>query len=257
MQTLQSPILVHNSPPISIMQILRMLNPPNQVHGSLQYKNINISQTFNQVNFSNSIYSQVQTQIQQENNAESNKRKRSDIYETVAYKYYLKHGIKPTKRKYHVGFQRLQKKIKNQGNKYVSKRKTTVKIDDYIVELASSGRLALAISVEVKKKFNKIISRQAIIRRLIENHFKYRKSFKVPELNESQIMLRYNFAKLLFKNDFNFKKEMIIFSDEARFSFRLDNHKWWVKEDDMSENAITQIRKYHYSTLILADIRHK
>ena len=30
--------------------------------------------------------------------------------------------------------------------------------------------------------------------------------------------------------------------------------KWWVKNDDMSENATTQIRKYPFSTLIWAAI---
>ena len=50
-------------------------------------------------------------------------------------------------------------------------------MDDYIVELASSGRLALAISVELQKRFHKYVSRQTVIRRLIENHYKYRKLF--------------------------------------------------------------------------------
>lgn len=37
------------------------------------------------------------------------------------------------------------------------KRKTTVAMDDYIVELASSGRLALAIFVEVQKRFQTFV----------------------------------------------------------------------------------------------------
>lgn len=149
----------------------------------------------------------------------------------------------------HLGFERLKKIIEKQENKYHSKRKTSVEVDDYIVELASSGRLALAISIEVQKRFGIEISRQTVIRRLIENHFKYRKLFKVPELTDSQILLRYNFAFLLYQNEFDFKNYSIFFSDEARFSFRPDNCKWWVKNDDMSENATTQIRKCPYSTL--------
>lgn len=49
---------------------------------------------------------------------------------------------------------------------------------------------------------------------------------------------------------------MIVFSDEARFSFRPDHKKWWVQDDDMSVKATTQIRKYPYSTLIWAAIGH-
>ena len=84
---------------------------------------------------------------------------------------------------------------------------------------------------------------------MVQNHFKYRKLFKVPELTNSQILLRYNFAFLLYQNDFDFKNENL-----ARFSFRPDNCKWWVKDDDMSENATTCIRKYPFSTLIWAAI---
>lgn len=70
----------------------------------------------------------------------------------------------------------------NKG-KYHSKRKTNSPIDDYIVELASSGRFAFRISITVEKKFNVKISRNTVIRRLKENNFKNRKKFKVPEIN--------------------------------------------------------------------------
>lgn len=76
-------------------------------------------------------------------------------------------------------------------------------MEDCVVELASSDRLALAISVEVQKKFQKYVSRQTVIKRLVENHFKYRKLFKVPELSDSQIILRYKCSILLLKNFFN------------------------------------------------------
>ena len=69
-------------------------------------------------------------------------------------------------------------------------------------------------------------------------------------------MLRYNFFELLFKNEFDFKNEMIVFSDEDRFSFRFENHKWWVKDDDISETPTTKMRKYPFSTLIWTAIGH-
>lgn len=72
--------------------------------------------------------------------------KKSIIEEITVDKYYLKHWVKPTKRKYHIGIQRLHKLIRNQ-EKNIIKKETTVKINDYIVELASSRRLALAIPV--------------------------------------------------------------------------------------------------------------
>lgn len=62
----------------------------------------------------------------------------------------MKHGTKATKRKYRIGFNRLKKK------KLSISTKTTVDIDDFIVELAFSGRLALGISIEIRKKKKKI-----------------------------------------------------------------------------------------------------
>lgn len=55
------------------------------------------------------------------------------------------------RKKIHFGFEWLKKIIEKQGNKYHSKRKIPVEVDDYIVELASSGRLALVISFDVQK----------------------------------------------------------------------------------------------------------
>lgn len=50
------------------------------------------------------------------------------------------------------------------------------------------------------------------------------------------------------------KRLIIVFSDESRFSFMPDCHKFWVKDDDMSENATTRCRKYPISTMIWAAI---
>lgn len=98
----------------------------------------------------------------------------------------------------------MAKIIKCQGEKIKPKRKTSIEMDDFIVELSSSGGMALAISIEIDKKFGISVSRQTVIRRLVENHFKYRKKFKVPELTESQIVLRYNFTFLFYEKEFNF-----------------------------------------------------
>lgn len=127
-------------------------------------------------------------------------------------------------------------------------------MDDFIVELSSSGGMALAISIEIDTKLGISVSRQTVIRRLVENHFKYRKKFKVPELTKSQIVLRYNFTFLFYEKEFNFLNEFIIFSDEACFSFKPDNCKWWIKDDDMSQNTNTNMRKYPFSILIWAAI---
>lgn len=77
-------------------------------------------------------------------------------------------------------------------------------MDDFIVELSSSGGMALAISIEIDTKLGISVSRQTVIRRLVENLFKYRKKFKVPELTKSQIVLRYNFTFLFYEKEFNF-----------------------------------------------------
>lgn len=53
---------------------------------------------------------------------------------------------------FHLGFDRLTKKIKCQGEKCKTKRKTSIKVDDFIVELAFLGCMALAISIEIGKK---------------------------------------------------------------------------------------------------------
>ena len=131
--------------------------------------------------------------------------------------------------------------------------KTNSSIDDYIVELVSSGRFAFRISIAVKKKFNVKISRDTVIRRLKENNFKYRKKFKVPELNASQIFLRYNFSNTVINTSVQ-ATEDTVFSDEARFSFRPDNQKFWIQNDDMSECATTQCRKFPIITMIWAAI---
>ncbi|KAK8870886.1 hypothetical protein M9Y10_008787 [Tritrichomonas musculus] len=138
---------VHNLPTINLMQ-----NPSNSrvSHNLL---------SFNQ--------SQISHHINQEN--KSSQRIKSKIDESKVFKYYNKHGLNQTKVHFHIGFDRLQKILKING-KYRNKRKTNVEIDDFIVELASSGRQAFAISVEIEKRFHKHISRQTVIRRLKENH---------------------------------------------------------------------------------------
>lgn len=152
----------------------------------IYHQNIHITGSPHQEHFSNSANDPSLSQDRQEITNESKKRKKSYINEMFVYKYYLIHDIKAAKRKYHIGFQRLQKIIQNHRIKIKPKRKTTVEMNDYIVELASSDRLALEISVEVQKRFQTFVSRQIVIRRLVENHFKYKKLFKVSELNDSQ-----------------------------------------------------------------------
>lgn len=113
----------------------------------------------------------------------------------------------------------------------------------------------LLFQLRYREKIGINISRQTVIRRLDQNHFKYRKFFKVPELTNFLILLRYTFAFLFYQNDFDFKNDTIVFSDEARFFFRPDNCKWQDKDGDLPENETTCIRKYPFSTLIWAAIR--
>ena len=170
----------------------------NTTQNILLFNLIHNQPLFNQSTIFHQISNQhVLHESEQNTENKSRKRKKSKVDESEVYRYYIKHSLNRTKRRYHIGFDRLKQIIQHNG-KYRHKRKTTVEIDDFIVELASSGRQALAISIEVEKKFHTYVSRQTVIRRLKENHFKYRRLFKVPELSESQILLGYNFASLFF-----------------------------------------------------------
>ena len=164
------PLSINASPPINAVPF-----PPMNINTSpLMNRNALIINSPSCVICNTFILNSEPFKSQRKQTEQRKARKKTKIDENEVFQFMQEHSETKTRLKYGIGHKRYIK-IKEFHGKYPNKKKTTLEIVDYIVEIASTRRLAVDISLAIEKKFNIKISQDTVIRRLRENHFKYRK----------------------------------------------------------------------------------